>query len=276
MDDSPLSRLSGELRNKIYEYALYEPAGIPVHVSPPASKERRTSYEVLLNRINKPAQPHKSPLCGLPQTCRALRQETLKLCFSLNKVVVYTKLLDKQTYYVNYTNYCMHQLSKWAALVGGEQRDEVKEIVIHCGTATESVAEVEEIPCEPISISTFERMLVFDRRWDACYQFLEIKKKMAAFWDWRSLLAMLRSLFHNYDNIKVQVRLSVLLWNSWMHVGIKRGEIELPAEQSLGRMKFVEAGLVKLAPQHSRIYDLMHRPILTLLAGLPSEVEIRD
>ncbi|CAK4033073.1 Hypothetical predicted protein [Lecanosticta acicola] len=136
MDESPLAKLSGELRNQIYELVLYEPTGIPLYAGP--FKTRPTDYELMVRHLNKPATPPNNPLRGLPQTCKAIRHETLLLCFALNKVTIYAKILDAN-HKVNLTRYYTSTLARWARLVGRQQCAQVKDVVFDCGTATNMI-----------------------------------------------------------------------------------------------------------------------------------------
>ncbi|KAK4631588.1 hypothetical protein CLAFUW4_03401 [Fulvia fulva] len=93
MEKSPLSRLSGELRNMIYKYVLYEPKGIPVFVGPQQVKytpygKRELASSKLEFGVRKPA------FLGLSWTCRALRKETRGIYRSVNDTIEFYRAVD--------------------------------------------------------------------------------------------------------------------------------------------------------------------------------------
>ncbi|KAK0264399.1 hypothetical protein B0A54_17928 [Friedmanniomyces endolithicus] len=78
MDDSPLRRLSPELRNRIYELALHVPG--------------RSGIKVRLGK--RGAQVKNAPL-ALTKVCREIRADTVKMFYAVNSFTVYTKMFDE-------------------------------------------------------------------------------------------------------------------------------------------------------------------------------------
>ncbi|KAF2723611.1 hypothetical protein K431DRAFT_301517 [Polychaeton citri CBS 116435] len=78
MDNSPFDRLSGELRNLIYEYAL--DAQDPI-VIPSPSRRRAHFPSHIIDIGGTQAFPQSPPLA---QTCRRIRNESLSIFFAAN------------------------------------------------------------------------------------------------------------------------------------------------------------------------------------------------
>ena len=91
MDKSPLQELPAELRNQIYELALYEREGVGVCVTPQSAHigwERKGELEARLPvRLGNPL--------ALTMTCKAIREESLGLFYSINRFTLFLNLLDE-------------------------------------------------------------------------------------------------------------------------------------------------------------------------------------
>ncbi|TKA42191.1 hypothetical protein B0A54_07279 [Friedmanniomyces endolithicus] len=77
MDNSPLAKLAPELRNRIYELALYVPG--------------RSGIKVPLG--NRGAQVKNAPL-ALTKVSREIRADTAKMFYAVNVFTVYAKIFD--------------------------------------------------------------------------------------------------------------------------------------------------------------------------------------
>ncbi|KAK0861795.1 hypothetical protein LTS02_007553 [Friedmanniomyces endolithicus] len=77
MNNSPLAKLAPELRNRIYELALYVPGpgGIRVFIT------------------KRGARVNNAPL-ALTKVCREIRADTVKMFYAVNVFTVYTKIFD--------------------------------------------------------------------------------------------------------------------------------------------------------------------------------------
>lgn len=111
MEASPFSKISGELRNAIYHEALTHSHGI-----------RLVMHENKLMCTKLPSR--------LSQTCRAMRNETLKLEFSLNSLTIYTRILEEPIQ----IDHLVSEMNRWATACGIEQTREVKDITLDFGT----------------------------------------------------------------------------------------------------------------------------------------------
>ncbi|KAK3650691.1 hypothetical protein LTR56_006096 [Elasticomyces elasticus] len=74
MDESPLQKMPGELRNRVAELVLYEPDGVDITIADGHATCR-----------NPPS---------LPSVCRQLRTETAKMYFAINEFTIFTECLD--------------------------------------------------------------------------------------------------------------------------------------------------------------------------------------
>lgn len=90
MDNSPLAKLPGELRNRIYELALYHPNGVRLRED---STDRYTRHHELaiFGILHKLGHRH---VLALAQTCRVVRMECQLLFFQLNDFHVSSSLWD--------------------------------------------------------------------------------------------------------------------------------------------------------------------------------------
>lgn len=131
MDTSPFAKLSGELRNRIYELALLETSSdddssetvdleqgwfdCPFHrakVMNPA----RTGYV-------HPLEPLR--MTGLPFTCKAIRRESLRLYYSLNKFTFETEYLKSR-----HKDRIVERLVEWTKRIGSAQAREIRDVTI--------------------------------------------------------------------------------------------------------------------------------------------------
>lgn len=112
MEASPFSKISGELRNAIYHEALIRPHGIR-----------------LIMHENKLMCTTKLPSL-LSQTCRAMRNETLKLEFSFNSLTIYTCILEEPIQ----IDHLVLEIKRWANACGTEQTQEIKDVTFDLGT----------------------------------------------------------------------------------------------------------------------------------------------
>ena len=72
MDQSPLSRIAREVRNRIYELVLTQPESVRIDES---------SFPIVFTRY----QPHRRKLLALTETCRAIRDECTQLFYATNE-----------------------------------------------------------------------------------------------------------------------------------------------------------------------------------------------
>ncbi|KAK4965487.1 hypothetical protein LTR42_012243 [Elasticomyces elasticus] len=77
MENSPLKKLPAELRNSIYELALWQSGGISIGLIQTPQGFRWRS---------------KAP--ALPSVCRQLRRETVEMFYSINRFTIRTKFIE--------------------------------------------------------------------------------------------------------------------------------------------------------------------------------------
>jgi hypothetical protein len=82
MEECPLNRLPGELRNRIYELALFQSSGITVFVSG------------VRPHLFKPTETKN--ILSLTETCKELRHESLPIFYQVNKFVLISKYLGER------------------------------------------------------------------------------------------------------------------------------------------------------------------------------------
>jgi hypothetical protein len=82
MEESPLYKLPGELRNRIYELALFQPGGITVFVS------------ALRPHLFKPTDT--SNILALTEICKDIRHESSPIVYETNKFSLISKYLGEQ------------------------------------------------------------------------------------------------------------------------------------------------------------------------------------
>lgn len=85
MDNSPFSKLSAELRNMIYEYALKQERPIIV-----------TAYSTAKHTEHEHHTADRHPL-ALAQTCQEIRGESLQLFYAVNTFTLSFRLAKSQT-----------------------------------------------------------------------------------------------------------------------------------------------------------------------------------
>lgn len=128
MDASPFARLSGELRNRIYELALQEGNeetetvdleqgwfDCPFHRAK-VMNSARTGFVY-------PLDPLK--MTGLPFTCKAIRRESLRLYYSLNKFTFETDYLKSR-----HKDRIMERLVEWVKRIGVYEAREIRDATI--------------------------------------------------------------------------------------------------------------------------------------------------
>ncbi|KAK3620630.1 hypothetical protein LTR56_023289 [Elasticomyces elasticus] len=77
MENSPLKKLPAELRNSIYELALWQSGGVSIGMIQTPQGFRWRS---------------KAP--ALPSVCRQLRRETVEMFYSINRFTIRTKFIE--------------------------------------------------------------------------------------------------------------------------------------------------------------------------------------
>lgn len=128
MDLSLFGKLSGELRNRIYEFALKDENAeaksvdleqgwfdCPFHRSKVMNSTRTGLVE--------PLEPLR--LVGIPLTCKAMRYESLRLYYSLNRFTFETEYLKSK-----HKDRIIERLVEWAHRIGLEQAREIKDVTI--------------------------------------------------------------------------------------------------------------------------------------------------
>lgn len=120
-----LGRLPAELRNHVYELALLEHnehsrtidleswAGKPFHFSALGDEEFLEPLRIT----------------GLPQACRQIRRESLRIYYSINRFYFeteYLKSLDKDS--------IVEKLQEFARRIGPRQAKEIRDVTINLGT----------------------------------------------------------------------------------------------------------------------------------------------
>lgn len=131
MDASPFGKLSGELRNQIYEYALQEGYNedpeaqtinleqgwfdCPFHRSK-VMNSARTGYVY-------PLEPLR--FTGLPLSCKSIRKESLRLYYSLNRFTFETEYMKSR-----HQDRIVERLVEWTERIGCEQAREIRDVTI--------------------------------------------------------------------------------------------------------------------------------------------------
>ena len=82
MEKSPLNKLPAELRNQIYELALFQSTGITVFVSG------------LRPHLFKPTETKN--ILSLTETCKKLRHESSPIFYQINKFILISKYLGER------------------------------------------------------------------------------------------------------------------------------------------------------------------------------------
>lgn len=130
MDHSPLGRLPGELRNKIYELVLFEPDGIVIcHASVHDHTLTRASL-----KPNGTKLPH-ALLAGLPCVCKEIRNETSGIYFTINTKFTYltyhyTQIKDVAQWFA--------PLIRWIYTIGVPQFASFRDVTLDLGTVSRS------------------------------------------------------------------------------------------------------------------------------------------
>lgn len=126
MDNSPLSRLPGELRNKLYELVLFEEDGVTV--SPTGPK----TWLIHKRRFGKPSGPRPLSVVGLPATCKAIRSECLRIFYAINTFTFETKHFEQQ----DRTALWFKRLAAWVSHRQRERILKIDNVVIDLGDWT--------------------------------------------------------------------------------------------------------------------------------------------
>ena len=120
MDDSPLQRLPGELRNRIYELALWEADGVLIILHGKRAQAVRDNIGSEVGAV---------PLIkGLPTTSKALRAECLQLYFSINTFTFQT--MHFQIEAARWPKL----LRRWGQQIGRDQFRQIENVKIDLGT----------------------------------------------------------------------------------------------------------------------------------------------
>ncbi|CAK3795833.1 Hypothetical predicted protein [Lecanosticta acicola] len=136
METSLFNKLSGELRNHIYELALLEgDATSPFHPESQTVNLEQGWFDCPFHRskIMEPARTgggHRHALeplrvTGLPLTCKSIRKESLRLWFSLNRFVIEMEYLKSR-----HQERIMGRLVEWVERVGREQAREIRDVTV--------------------------------------------------------------------------------------------------------------------------------------------------
>ena len=144
MDASPIKKLAPELRNKIYELALYHSEGFVISVS--------KGTPVLKNKEGQ------SNVLALSATCKAIREETLAFFFSLNCFRLQTFQLEKPMEVRGKADTGKAVLKKWIDDVGERNVSHVKSLEIYVGSCKSLVQTPEISTCR--SILALKRALI--------------------------------------------------------------------------------------------------------------------
>lgn len=128
MDNSSFAKLSGELRNRIYEYALREGDGeqetidleqgwfdCPFHRCR-VMNEARTGFVHPLDPLR---------ITGLPFASKAIRRESVRLYYHLNSFYFETDYLKSK-----HKDRIMERLMEWVQRVGLDQAKEIRDVTI--------------------------------------------------------------------------------------------------------------------------------------------------
>ena len=131
MDDSPLSKLPGEVRNEIYQLAL-----------------RHTSPIIICKNENEVMAVNSTPAMALTAVCRQMRKETLKIFYAVNSFTIQTE----------YFNSCydsmiedgddfdppdvLSSITAWLAHIGIENKNQIPHLCVDLGFFT-----IEEMYC---------------------------------------------------------------------------------------------------------------------------------
>ena len=115
MDASSLARLSPELRNRIYEFALFRPEGVLI----PFSRS---------NRSYLPRSPNAQ--LALTTVCREVRAETKLLFYAVNTFVLQTHASDPGIF----LDIKEHDLRQWLNIFGPGRIQVLGGVSLHLGT----------------------------------------------------------------------------------------------------------------------------------------------
>lgn len=134
MDAAPLQKLPAELRNRIYELALYCPRGIvldPDRYRPAFWENGKLLYR---NDYDDPASTHFT--LALPATCRQLRADTHMMFYAINKFTISTKCstrIHSFGFGPPGSNLKLSNLKKWLAVIGAVALSHLTHVCIDLG-----------------------------------------------------------------------------------------------------------------------------------------------
>lgn len=128
MDTSSFAKLSGELRNRIYEYALREG-----HEGQESVDLEQGWFDCPFHRcrvMNESRTGFVHPLdplrvTGLPFASKAIRRESLRLYYHLNSFYFETDYLKSK-----HKDRIMERLMEWVQRIGLEQAREIRDVTI--------------------------------------------------------------------------------------------------------------------------------------------------
>ncbi|KAK5136949.1 hypothetical protein LTR08_001456 [Meristemomyces frigidus] len=129
MDASPFSRLSAELRNRIYELALIEPYGIVLTMEA-RRNTLATSPSIGVHDLKKVNLHNPRPSTALLRVCRQIRDETRSMYVSVNKLVI-----NPWVNIVYHLGWPVSQLTlmEWVDMVGPEQVKQLRTVDVILG-----------------------------------------------------------------------------------------------------------------------------------------------
>lgn len=125
METSPFTRLSAELRNKIYTYALYNPEGIWLK-HPRDDGELKPGWKLRLRASGNPT--------ALAMTCRQLHGESGLLFYSINKFLVHLVPLHVKDCFGDWIWYpWKEEVKNWLDTIGPPNASCVTKLSLHVG-----------------------------------------------------------------------------------------------------------------------------------------------
>ncbi|KAF7194054.1 hypothetical protein HII31_04575 [Pseudocercospora fuligena] len=125
MESSMFGRLPAELRNNIYELALLEHN----EDSRTIDLESWTDKPFSFIHSRDDGSPCSLGIIGLPQTCRQIRRESLRLYYSLNRFYFETEYLKSSD-----KDGIIERLQEFARRIGPRQAKEIRDVTINLGT----------------------------------------------------------------------------------------------------------------------------------------------
>lgn len=121
MEASLFAKLPGEIRNHIYELALYQPSGITAFTTAPRP------------HLFKPTDT--GSILALTQTCKAIREESSTIFYEANKFILITKYLGEQYDGGENRSASNTGLCVWLDLLGKQNTNALSHVEIDIGTS---------------------------------------------------------------------------------------------------------------------------------------------